>query len=177
MATVPVTRTSVAGEVVTAAHFNNNIRDVLAYLLAPPSLELRQTSAQTLTTGVAAALTYTTEDVDSSGMHSNVSNTSRATSVYPGWYRGSGGMYYANNATGVRACQWRVNGTDISGSASGTVAFGGGNDTNVVFRTKLFFLNVNDFLEQVAFQNSGGNLNTVASGVSQANFTAVWESN
>src|SRR5512138_1061185 len=59
MTAVPVTRTFVAGEVVLASYFNTNINGPINFLLAPPLLRCRQTTLQTLTTGVVAALTFT----------------------------------------------------------------------------------------------------------------------
>ena len=71
----------------------------------------------TLTNATPAALTFTTEDVDSSGMHSTSSNTSRATAVYPGWYLHSGQSSYVFNSTGIRADWWAVNAAIANSSA------------------------------------------------------------
>lgn len=176
MATVPVTRTWVAGEVVLASHFNTNIRDVLNYLLAVPILEARQTSAQTFTTATAAAITFGAEDVDSSGMHSTSSNTDRATAVYPGWYEGGGGNSFASNGTGGRGNQWTVNGTVLNGSfnvgptVSG-VAWAG------AARVKKMFCNVNDIMRMEGYQSSGGNLNSEVTTSFQPNLSIKWISN
>lgn len=176
MTAVPVTRTFVAGEVVTAAHFNTNINGPLLFLLAPPILELRQTVSQNLTTSTATAITFTTEDVDSSGMHSTVSNTSRATAVYPGWYRSSGACEVAANATGDRFSWWSVNGTDNNGSV-GFLAGDATAATPTFARTKSIFLNSGDYLELISFQSSGGTLATTVSTRDQSSFSMLWVSN
>jgi len=175
MATVPITRTAVAGEVTLAAHFNANIRDVLNFLLAPPIFELRQTAAQTLTTGVWTALTFDVEDLDSAGGHSTVTNTSRYTAVYPGWYQYGGGYGTAANAGGVRGTRPAVNGTTLNGG--NTLEVGSANATAYPSRTKHIFLNVTDYAELQAFQSSGGNLATAITADQQSSNSGRWVSN
>lgn len=176
MTAVPVTRTFVAGEVVLASYFNTNINGPINFLLAPPLLRCRQTTLQTLTTGVVAALTFTTEDIDSSGMHSTSSNTSRATAVYPGWYQASGGVCYASNATGLRLAEYGVNATGLNGSRVllNTIS---GSVCSVPGRTEMAFLNVNDYIEEFAYQTSGGNLNTSVTSQEQSSFNVMFVSN
>lgn len=177
MAAVPVTRTWVAGEVVTAPHFNDNIRDVLLYLLAKPTMMLRQTSAaQTLTTGTWTDITFNTEDQDSSGMHSTVSNTARATAVYPGWYRPTGGVGFVSNATGLRGTRWARGGTplDFGGPVDNAT---NGNATYKLAASPLVFFNVGDYLTLQGIQTSGGNLNTEVTSTIQSFFAIGWESN
>lgn len=177
MATVPVTRTWVAGEVVTAGYMNNNISAVLGWLLAPAILRVRQTVSQNLTSGSAAAITFTTEDVDTTGMHSTVSNTSRATAVYPGWMRTGGAVCIGSNATNARVTQWAVNGTNLDGGDTQIMASSSG-VTIVPARSMLVYLNVGDYLELKGFQNSGTSpLATGVSGSNQSSMDLTWESN
>ena len=179
MTAVPAPRTWVTGEVVTAAEMNTNISDVLTFALAPPILQARQIVSQSIanSTSPGTAVTYTAEDVDSSGMHSNVTNTSRATAVYPGYYRFSGGIPYVANATGQRGGYATVNGSALNGSNTllNTTA---ANAIYVPLRTILAYLSVGDYFEWLATQNSGGALNTGSGGVSfDATLTCVWVSN
>lgn len=176
MAVVPATRTWVAGEVVTAAHFNTNIRDVFNYLLAPPILKIRQTTLQSIANNTHTALTFTTEDVDSSGMHSTSVNTSRATAVYPGWYSTAGGTSFAGNVTGVRGTYWSINATPVNGSNVLLVATSAA-AVQTPARGDLVFLNVGDYLELFTYQNSGGNLNTSVTAQEQPSMVCIWESN
>lgn len=176
MATVPVTRTWVAGEVVLASHFNSNIRDVFNFLLAPPIFRGRQTSAQSIANATSVAITLDTEDVDSAGGHSTVTNTSRYTFQYPGWCQHSGGIGYSTDATGIRAADWAKNGSFNNGG--GALALGiSGNPTRMPARTDFTFFNVNDYLELFAFQNRGSALLSAVSGVDQSSVAIKWESN
>lgn len=176
MATVPATRTFVAGEIVTAAYFNVNIRDVDNWLLAPAICEVRQATLQTLTTSVWATTLFDAEDVDSTGMHSTVTNTGRLTAVYPGWYWTGGQGAFAANSTGIRATRWSVNGTVLNSTNihSGAFATFSGETTA---RNKLVYLNVGDFLLLELFQSSGGNLNTAVTAGEQSGASVHWESN
>jgi len=178
MTAVPSTRIFVAGEVVLASYFNTNINGPVNFLLAPPILEIRQiTTGQVIATATWTSITYNTEDVDSSGMHSTSTNTSRATAVYPGWYQQDGAAPFPSNATGVRGVRHAVNGTVANGSSTLFVAFAGGSGPNVPSRTKHLFLNVNDYSEVQCFQNSGGNLTLAITADEAANMSLRWVSN
>ena len=176
MATVPVTRTWVAGEVVTAAYMNNNITAVLGWLLAPAVCQVRQIVAQSLPDAAYTPLTFTAEDVDSTGMHSNAVNTSRLTAVYPGWYLAAAGSSYASDADGRRGGQWWVNGAAVNASTvlvPATLIQG----IAVPSRTMLVYLNVGDYLEYRAYNQAGGALNTLVSSAEQSHAPAAWMSN
>lgn len=178
MATVPVTRTFVSGEVVLASYFNTNINGPIGFLLAPPIFRGRQTSAQSLTSGTFAAITLDAEDVDSAGGHSTSSNTSRYTAQYAGWYQASGGSGIAFNATGNRALDLRVNGAVINGSQSNIATLTASSSTSQpVLGTDFVFLNVNDYVEMFAFQSSGGALNTAVTTDQQSRLNVLWQSN
>lgn len=176
MTAVPVTRTFVAGEVVLDTHFNTNIRDVLNFLLAPPIFKGRQTVAQTLTTAVDGPITLDAEDVDSAGGHSTVTNTSRYTAVYAGWYFLGGGVGFATSATGLRLCRWRVNGTLINDSDTMWPGIGTAS-ARYPARGTMVFLNVGDYVEIVGQQTSGGNLLTVVTANEQSSVSLKWISN
>lgn len=175
MATVPVTRVWVAGEVVTSAYMNNNVTGPTAWLLAPAICQLRQIVAQSIANNSYTAVTFTAEDVDTTGMHSTVSNTSRMTAVYPGWYHHDGGSSIVAGATGVRGCRWAVNGTAVN--ASGLLFPANAAATISAARSMLIFLNVGDYSELQQYQNQGSAQNTVATAESQASATAWWASN
>lgn len=177
MATVPVTRTWVAGEVVTAAYMNNNITAVLGWLLAPAIVQARQLVAVSVANaGTGTLQTFTGEDVDSTGMHSTSVNTSRLTAVYPGWHMGFASISYAANATGRRGGVWNVNGTGLNG-ANTFVPAGVASQVVIPMRSILTFLNVGDYLEVKGYQDSGGALSTAISAGEQSLLSAVWVSN
>lgn len=113
--------------------------------------------AITLTTGVAAALTFDSERWDTAGLHSTVTNTSRLTAPVFGLYVGTGHVRFAANAVGIREISVSVNGTttiaiqDILALVGGAVTI-----LSVPFEYELA---AGDYVELVAYQNSGGNLN------------------
>jgi hypothetical protein len=176
VATVPVTRTWVAGEVVTAAYMNNNITAVLGWLLAPAICQVRQIVSQNLTSGTFAPLTFTAEDVDTTGMHSTVSNTDRLTAVYPGWYGAAGALGIAGNVNGRRGGVWRINTVDVNGS--GVLLPSPSTAPIVPFATVLVFLNVGDYLQAAGFQDSGTSpLTTTTVAYNQSRASVWWASN
>lgn len=173
MVAVPATRTWVAGEIVLASHFNTNIRDVLNYLLALPAFEGRQSTTQNLTTATWTTVTMDAEDLDSAGGHSTVTNNSRYTAQYAGWYQVGGAAAINTSATGMRATRWMVNGSVLNASQitdQGVASF----PHNVPARAKHVFLNVGDYLELQAYQNSGGTLATVVSAETACGVMARW---
>lgn len=178
MATVPAPA-DFAGGVVSTTTANANIRDPLKYLMRPPLVELRQTSAQSLTTGVSAAVTFNAEDadtdVDGTGGHDNVTNNSRFTARYAGWYQASGAVGFAGNATGRRGAVWFVNGVAPAGGNS-VLQSGSASAICVPARTKHLFLDVGDYVELYAYQESGGALNTAVTSAEQSQMTVRWVS-
>lgn len=179
MASVPDTHDFVGG-VATTSEANTYIRDPIRFLLNRPHAELRQTVAQSLTTGVTAAVTFDVEDIDNdpsgAGGHSTSVNTSRYTAVYPGWYQVSGGVGFAANVNGQRAAVWAVNGTLLNGAQVMEQATSASNN-KVPARTKLVFLGVGDYVELHALQTSGGALNTAVVASEQSSMTVIWVSN
>ncbi len=175
MATIPTFRTWVAGEIVTAAYMNANVRDGGNFFLAQPVAELRQTVAQTLTSGVYGAILLDTEDADTDNAHSTVTNTSRYTSPTAGRLLCGGAVSFVANGTGVRVAQWGLNGANVNGGSAeivphGTIA------VSVPARLKTIAVNgTTDYVELFGFQNSGGNLNTDSgTGVNQAGMSIFW---
>ena len=175
MATVPVEITWTAGQIVTAAQLNSNLRDAINFIIGPPLCICRQTLAQSIANTTWAGLTFDTEDINRDSMHSTVTNTSRLTAVTAGWYRLEASSGFVSNATGQRAFEWAVN-TSRRSPASWINATAGGLATMSHWAVTLF-LNVGDFVEALAWQNSGGALNT-ASGTAenQAYVAAQWAS-
>lgn len=177
MTAVPVPRTWAAGEVITSSRLNANISDVLTFLSNPPVMQIRQTVAQSLTSGAQTALLFDAEDVDSSGMHSTVSNTTRATAVYPGWYQFCGGAGVATGSTGRRGLRFMTNGASVVAGSPVMYFPASAGQTEIASRTLLIFLNATDYVEAQAFQDNGGALNTTVAAPDQPSMTAKWVSN
>jgi len=162
VAAVPVPHTFVDG-VYTSSEANTYLRDPLLFLMTPPSAQLRQIVAQNLTTSVGAAITFTTADWDTDYLggtgHSNSVNTSRYTANYQGKYLVAGAVAFAASAAGRRLTWWAVNGVTVNASetAGPTTA---ASSCEVVARTMEVPLNVNDYVELWAQQESGGTIAT-----------------
>jgi hypothetical protein len=174
---VPSYRTWTAGEIVTAAYFNSNIRDSGNFLIAVPFAELRATTVQSVVASTFVAIGMDASDVDTDGGHSNVTNNSRYTGKTAGWFQVSGGVGFIANAAGQRGCQWAKNGTAINGSG-GFMPFSastGSFPAWVIPRTKHVQLNGStDYVELQGFQTSGGALNTDVAGSGQSSMTVRW---
>lgn len=163
-----------------SSEMNAYVRDPLRFLLSPPRAELRQTVAQSLPNGTGTPITFDVEDLDQNvgalSQHDTVTNTSRFTAQYPGWYELSGAVGFAANVTGQRVTSWIVNGSNINAAQVTDQALGAlGN--KVPARTKHVYLNVGDYVELTAFQNSGGALNTNVTSNEQSSMMVRWVSN
>lgn len=171
---VPSTRLFQAGEVETGAYLNSAVTNLGNFMLGKPIAQMRQTVAQTFTNSTAAAVTFTTEDVDRDNGHSNSVNTSRYTAQTAGWYRISGATSFASNTTGVRAAYWYLNGSQLSLTQAVTRSTLIAGIMSLIMPTILQYLNVGDYMELWAFQSSGGNLASDASSGYQPYFMLEW---
>lgn len=158
----------------------NQLGDALQFALNPPLCQARQTVAQSIPNSTTTVVTFDTEDVDKSpggsGGHDNVTNNSRFTAEYAGWYMLSGGWSIAASATGIRSAAWRVNGTVVAGSGVMFTSVSAAASSRIPARTIVVFLNIGDYVELEAFQSSGGPLNTQVLGSEQPNMTVRWVS-
>jgi hypothetical protein len=116
-------------------------------------------TAQTLATGVDTALALDVETFDTSGFHAVTGSTSRLTvpAGKAGYYMIGGQVSFAANTTGRRRAQVRLNGsTSIAAHAISPSPAG----NTYLSLSVLYYLNDNDYLELLATQESGGNLDT-----------------
>lgn len=179
MTAVPDTHDFTSGSA-TTSELNAYIRDPIRFLLNPPRCEVRQTVSQNLSNGVGAPITFNSEDLDENvaglPQHDTSTNPSRFTCVYPGWYEVGGAAGFAANATGQRIVIWYVNGSPLtSGQATDQALSALGN--KVAARGKHVYLNVGDYVELYAFQNSGGTLATNVAAGEQSSMMVRWVSN
>jgi len=114
------------------------------------------------TSGANQTLTFNSERYDDADYHSTVSNTSRLTVPQPGRYLVGGCVAFAANATGVRALTLRVNNTS-SFAIQNTIALTGGNAT-ILQVEAVYELAAGDYVELLAYQDSGAALNLTAAG-------------
>lgn len=145
---------------------------VVSELKSPYRAQLRQTVAQTFTTGTGAVFTFDAEDRDSANAHSTSSNTSRYVIPGAGDWCMAGGAGWVANATGVRSTLVRVNGSDVAGGQllwSASSAF----STKMPIQFMMISLALNDIVEVSGIQTSGGNLNSESSSTTQSTFS-IW---
>lgn len=163
MATLPSFRTWVAGEIVTAAYMNSNVRDPGNFFLSWPVFEGRQTLAQTLTTSVDTGILLDTEDIDTDNGHSTSANTSRYTPQTPGRFQLSGAVSFVSNTTGQRNAELGKNGSLVTGSSI-SLTPNTGASIRVPVRTMTQTANGStDYFELFGWQNTGAGLNTATS--------------
>jgi hypothetical protein len=108
--------------------------------------------------GVAYTLTFNSELYDTDTMHSTVSATDRITITTSGVYLIWGNVAFAYNANGVRALYIYVNGTTIAARVQ-VDRVGNSSGSTIMQATTIYSLSAGDYLQLVAEQNSGGNLN------------------
>lgn len=152
------------GDDFTAA-IGNNTRDALLWSQNPPSFVGTQSTVQSIPNTSWTPLGLDTFQIDSYTGHSNSTNNSRWTCPTggAGWYLGCGCSAYVPNATGFRTARLQINGTAVPG-AEAYLPNNGGAESVVTTPTRLIFLNVGDYVEVAAWQNSGGAINTSTGG-------------
>ena len=132
-----------------------------------PAVHVTHNAAQSTTTGVDTALAFNTERYDQAGgasstMHDTVTNNSRLTAIYAGVYKVSATVEFAANGTGLRWIFFRINGTTTIAKDSRMAVTTG--DPTVISLTMDYSFAVNDYVECLVRQSSGGNLNANSTG-------------
>lgn len=117
---------------------------------------------QSISNITQTALALNSERWDTDVIHDNSTNNSRLTCKTAGVYLIIGTMAYANNTTGVRQAAIRLGGSTFI--ASVLVNANGGSNLTVLVVTRIYPLAVNEYVELVAFQDSGGSLNVTSAG-------------
>lgn len=124
---------------------------------AMPNARVRRTTVQTFTSGVTAAVSFDHQSWNVGNLHSISINPTRLTASISGLYLIGGVVRWADNATGYRFLGIRQNGTTyVAKDARGSLATGFGLDQGV---TTLYRLAKGEYVELLAGQASGGNLN------------------
>lgn len=153
----------------------NQFRDSINFLLTPPIAKLRQTVAQTLTSGVITPITFDAEivdsDVDGVGGHSNSVNPSRFVCRYPGWYGLAGRPAYQNTATGSRMGSLAVNSVELAGARffieASVCDF-------LPMTVSEAYLNTGDYAELFAFHTNVATLDTEVGSADSQSVLNVW---
>jgi hypothetical protein len=114
LATIPSQRTWNAGETVTAAQLNSNVRDAVNFYKALPFGYAYRTAAQTVANGGSwTRADLDTEYYDNDAMYTT-STPGRITIVTPGLYFVEGQLRYSSSSSGTyRAARIQLTGTDV----------------------------------------------------------------
>src|SRR5262245_24796930 len=111
---------------------------------------------QTIANNTITAVTFNTEEFDTDGYHSTVSQTERFTvpSGLGGYYDIFGNVSFDPDADGPRLIWFRKNGTDVRGASALTAVNSGTDDTNLNASTTVQ-LAAGDFIELMCFHTAG----------------------
>jgi len=141
-----------------------------------PAVRVFHNAAQSIGNGSLTALNFNSERFDQGGnvadaMHDTVTNNTRLTCKYAGVYLITGHLQWASSAAGtIRMLRIRLNAaTDIGAIWNGPLASTAIGQTV----TAIYALAVNDYVELMAYQDSGGNLNTSVAGNYSPEFSMV----
>ena len=104
-------------------------------------------------------LTYDSELTDTDGMHDLAVNPGRLTCKVAGKYLIGGNVLFYPNATGPRAIQIRHNGSGVIALVQASLV--SGTDTEGLSLVTIYTLGLNDYVELLAYQVSGGALNAM----------------
>lgn len=164
MTVLPVIPARAVGDDVLAQDWIDYVQGTFAWIdTGRPLVHLQQTVAQTIATSVFTGVTFTAETVDRRGQHSTTVNTSRVTATADlGTYFCIGQVVWATNATGTRRCRFTDSGVTTILGAAGLYGPAPANGTSIAFGIWQPALST-AYLELEAFQDSGGNLDTLIS--------------
>lgn len=146
-----------------------------------PACRVRATAVQTVPTATATALTFGAADHMTVASMFNVGTPSRITVPIPGIYRVGGEIQFDPNATGIRELWIQVNAVDTTGRRYGEILEltpSGSTRYIAPLGTVDIALATADWVALVAFQSSGGNLDTtLIAPIAECSLFATWVSN
>lgn len=118
-----------------------------------------RSTAQALSTSTSTAISFDSETFDTDAFHDPAVNPTRLTvpAGKGGKYMVMGQVRYAASSTGIRVSAIRKNGTT---DLSNTPGPNGGTSVVAVATQAIASLAAGDYVEMIAWQNSGGSLNT-----------------
>jgi hypothetical protein len=148
-------RTWVAGDVLTAAQLNQDVRDNVSFLANPPACRASHNAGQSVANATLTALALNIEIFDTDTMHDTVTNNSRVTFTTAGLYVIEGGFEMPNTGDyTVIAAMLRLNGaTTIAANSMGTMATP--NLNPVIGVSTIYKVTAAQYVELVAFHTNG----------------------
>jgi hypothetical protein len=133
----------------------DNLAEVIGFLMNPPMVRLRKTVTQSIPNNVNTAVTFNFVEVETVNMWDAAAPT-RIKPTVAGWYVGTYGGSFQSNTTGVRQIDILKNG--ITTTTTMRVKFDGYSSGPSVDRGITFieqFNGTTDYIEVFIFQNSG----------------------
>lgn len=162
----------VSGAVISKTTFGDVVKADLDFLANPPACRVTKAAAQSIATSALTAVTFDTERYDTDTMHDNVTNNTRITIKTAGLYTVGAAIEWAAGGTSFRLLLIRLNGTTPIAQLIGPPETTGV-ATDQTLSTVYKFA-VNDYIEVMAQQNSGGALNVSKINNSSPEFWATW---
>lgn len=168
-----------AVDALSSTNLHAYLRDPIKFVMSKPMARLLHTVSQTALNGIWTSVLFAVESVDTDpdgiGGHSTVTNTTRYTARYPGWYLVNGvAAFNTSAATGMRCARWAVNGSAVAQSET-LVPAGAGLPTAVPARSMYIPLGAGDYVELQVMQSLGSSLATSAGGGSGISLDIAWE--
>jgi hypothetical protein len=115
------------------------------------------TAVQGMADSVFTSMPLAGEDFDTRKMHDNVTNNTRLTCKAVGRYLINGQIVFSTNANGLRSASIKLNNATFIATQKQPAA---ASETTIVNVTTICQLAVNDYVELIGYQTSGGVLNT-----------------
>jgi hypothetical protein len=177
MGSVPTIHTWMNGEYPNFRDMNAYLEDPFNFLLNPPMVRLRKTQTQSIPNNVSTALSWDYVEVETVNFW-DASQPTRLSPSVPGWYVGSFGFSFANNATGIRAGSVIKNGSTTERVLTVSHDAYTNSGITVVSRGNVFleqFNGTTDYVTVEVQQTSGGALSVITDVVErQPDFTLRW---
>lgn len=151
------------------AHLDSQAEEIIAWFNAThigtdkihigdnPAARSYNNTSQSIANNSNTVLSFNSERFDNDNIHDNSTNNSRLTCKTAGKYLILATVIFDSNATGQRRAMITINGGGSIAVDSRSAISGDYTHCNV---STVFSLGVNDYVECVVYQNSGGALNT-----------------
>ena len=173
---VPTSRLFAAGDILSGAALNQAVTSFGNFFMGKPICILRQTVAQSTSTGTSVNLTFTTEDIDRDSGHSTTTNTDRYTAQTPGYYRVTATCVWEATATGgARQIQIMKNAGAVNGSFQRYQHTAVSSVTSITTTALVYFNGSTDYVTAEVLQTSGA-LNTRVTAPEQSSMIIEWVS-
>lgn len=134
-----------------------------------PAARAYHNANQSIPDATDTVVALNSERFDTDTIHDLAVNNSRLTCKTAGKYLIMGNVFWAGSATGSRFLRVRLNGTTLIAEIRNSSSAGG--DSQIA--PTLYDLAVNDYVEMVVYQSSGGALDVLASGNFSPEFSMV----